>query len=389
MTDTASKIEENQIVHRLLAEKARARLDLFFEDDAWTEREVRNVITYYYYSPVEKREAWQRAMKYIPTELGVNDPVFRDWFEDKTREQFGIKLGEMDDLSQLGPMDPYSQAQNQEDWFEWRSSKFYLAPFLASGGFGFVTGSPGTGKTNYTVLMMELALSLGIGVATNIKMKDAPEGVFMTRSFKELLKYSLDNLKKGKFTIAFLDEVAQFFSRKRAMSKGYVNMEKMLFLLRKVGCNLIAIVQRPEDVASVIVSFSTVHYQKTKKNAMTIKMDDKLYTIMGVPAAHLKYDTWDPASFVVDVDMEALHDHIASLPPDSDQFQAIADFLMEDESVEVTKSDKKIVAKVLYTSDWNPFTSRRWTLTEIGELLGVSKDTIRNWLIEIKVLDAS
>jgi hypothetical protein len=386
MTDTAAKIEENNIVHRFLAEKGRASFDLFLEDDAWTEREVKNVITHYFADPRVGDIAWKKAMEYIPTELGLNDPAFRDYFEDVAREQYAKKMATLDPLSQLAVMSPYSQAHAQEDWFDERSARFYLAPFLASGGFGFVTGAPGTGKTNFTVLLMELALSMGIGVATNIKMIGSPEGVFMTRSFKDLLKYSLDNLKKGKFTIAFLDEVAQYFSRKRAMSKGYVNMEKMLFLLRKVGCNLVAIVQRPEDVASVIVSFSTIHYQKTKKNTMIVKRNESVYSIKGVPAADLKYDTLDPASFIVDVDMDALHDHIASMPPDADVFQAIGDFLLGEDTVEVTKAERMTVAKVLYMSEGNPYTCKRWTQQEIGDLLGVSKVTVHRWLEEAGVL---
>ncbi len=255
--------------NRFLAQIARSALDLFFEIDDPSLTEYHNVLTYYWEDQASASNQWNEVVE-MWKKGELNSPEFRLQFEEMTRRQLPLKLRNAT-LSELAAMNPFSQSAAGSEPFVYKSPQFFLEEFMGGGGFGYVSGNPGTGKTSLVCTFMEMCPQVKLRVVTNIRILDPPPHIFMTRSFKQTMVRCIDNLTEGYLTLLVNDELGQYLKKKRAMSTGYVNMESMLFLLRKVGGNELGIVQRPEDLASVVMDFSTIHFQKTKRDAMIVR----------------------------------------------------------------------------------------------------------------------
>jgi hypothetical protein len=326
---------------KLLIQEARGALDTFFKKDVWLSDEVIRVLNLYWYEEAEKQAMQEQIMRMFETAQEeyeqngeyinpLGDPGFREEFKMSTWGEFRKLLYSdfFDPLTRLGAMSPFPMIQGATDSFDERTAKFFLKNFY-EWGFGVITGLPGSGKSDFACRLMEMALDEGFCVATNIKIRgDLPDGLRYTTSFKELLVICIDNLKAGKKTLIFLDEMPQFFTKKRATSGKYLTFEKVLFLLRKVGGNLIGLIQRPSDIPSVMAEFSKCYFQKLNKKTLLFQRDDANVHILGnVPGTTLDYDTRDQATFSVDLDLQALQEYISHLEKDADQLQAMKDFI--------------------------------------------------------------
>ncbi len=371
------KLLEGEVVEKkYLMQKARSRLDLFLEDWFWSYDLVENVITYYW-ADAELGEQWLHEAWELAVGRRLNsDEEFRNAFISETRAQFAQRIQVLDPLSQLASMNPYSTAHSEELTFQDVSPYFFLKAFYGW-AFGVECGNPGSGKTDWACKIIEMALELGFAVVTNIQLTVVPKGVKYITSLKQVLETALDNLFKGKLTIAVLDELAQYFNKKQSMKKTFVDMEKLIFLFRKFGCNLISILQLPKDIPTVIEQFSSVYFQKLSREKLLFKRGvNEAFIIKEVPGTKLKFKTHDPASFIIDVDVDALHGYVASLGPNDNKLEAIRKWLNATRN-EVTPQEENIAIKVLW--------KKGMLQEEIGEIFGVTHQAISLRLINMGV----
>ncbi|MDD3092039.1 MAG: sigma factor-like helix-turn-helix DNA-binding protein [Methanoregulaceae archaeon] len=371
------KVLDGEIVEKkYLMQKARSWLDFFFMDRFWSYELVENVKTYYWMD-AELGEQWCQEAWELWVEKKLNsDEEFRAGFISETKAQFAERIKYLDPLSQLAAMNPYSTAYGDHLTFKDVSSYFFLKPFY-EWCFGVVCGDPSSGKTDWACKVIEMAVQMGFAVVTNVELTVIPKGVTYANSLKKVLMVALDNLFAGKVTIAVLDELAQYFNKKQSMKKSFIDMEKLIFLFRKFGCNLISILQLPKDVPTVIEQFSSVYFQKLSREKLLFKRNvNEAFIIGEVPGTELKFLTRDPASFVIDVDVEALHGFVTSLKHGTNKLKAIREWL-EMTVNQVTPQEEAIAMKVLW--------KKGMTQEEIAEIFGVSRPAISQRLSKMGV----
>jgi hypothetical protein len=375
---------------KLLVQQARGELDLFFTLKKWSIQQINRVMYMFWYDDAEimamnETIKQRRERASDDDDDPINAESFRQTFEEKTWEQFRRVLFSdlMDPITRLGAMSPFTKLPTISDFFDERTPKFFLKNFY-QWGFGTITGLPNSGKTNYACTMMEMAVEEKFKVATNVKINDSPEGIFYTTSFKTLLYECVCNQIKHHKTLIFLDEMPQFFTRKRATSGSYLTFEKVLFLLRKMGGNLIGIIQRASDIPSVVKEFSESYYQKINQKTLLFQRDrspgsGELHIIGNIPETTLDYDTNDIASFTVDLDLNRLHDYISHIEESANQLEAIRDYIANvidggpDE-----RANREIIAIKYLKTDCG------LTQPQIAEVTGMAQGSVSRKLKEAK-----
>jgi len=400
----------------LLIRQVRADLDNWFEDPGWTVSEVKNAVTYYmtngelisqFWEKMEKPELRVKMDEHgrIVKENGrpvlldipeyINTKHFRGMFEMWIREDLRLQLMEMDTITRLGGMRAYPfGSMKAESWFD-RTPWYYLKNF-DPWGFGVIYGNPNSGKTDFAVTLIDDILALEsyrtrlppsftpYRVVTNIKIKEPPSELTYTRKFSQMLLACLKNLlNHGCLTICVLDELSQYFARKKAMSKKYQDMERMIFLFRKPGGNLISIVQRPADIPSVVESFSETMFYKKSQTKLMIKHGAERTVINGIPPTRLHYDHRDPASFLVDVDMDDFHGFIMEAEEsDESVLPKMVEYLTSSKSFQLSSFQINNYIKVSRLKR-----RPRPTYDLIGRELGMSASAISQRCDKMGILD--
>lgn len=363
---------------RLIIKDVRGDLDIFLEKSKWTFDEVLRVLSQYWYDDAEIYATLENIQGRV--EEGeddyINSPGFRQQFKIDTWMQFRRLLYSdlMDPLTRLGAMSPFAKTPSATMYFEELAPRFFLRNFY-DWGFGVITGNPNSGKTHFATIMMHMAGQEGFNVATNIDVVNPPAYMCYTTSFKELLLFCVNNCIEGRKTIIFLDEMPQFFNKKRTMSGEYLTFEKVLFLLRKVGGNMIGLVQSPRDVPKVMGEFSESYYQKINQKTLLFQRDrgngsTEIHIIGNVPQTPLKYETKDWATFEVDLDIGKLQTYVAHIERGSNQLEAIRDYIMYVMEDEGDNKIRKQLTCISYLKEIG------YTQVEIGQILDMEQGTV-------------
>jgi hypothetical protein len=408
---------ESDETKELLIRQVRADMDEWFEDPWWTLSEVKNAATYYLGNSSLVDQFWQKLEDpllrplmdeygnqvkddngrpiYLDIKQYINTKHFRGMFEKWIRDDMRIRLANMDVITQLGAMRAYPFSSMKGEYWSDRTPWFYLKNFNPW-GFASIYGNPGSGKSDFACTLMEDALSMKyfttrlpsnfipFRIVTNIKINELPDGLVFTRKFSTMIATCIDNLLNySSLTLVILDELGQYFSRKTAMSKKYRDMEKMIFLLRKPSGSMIGIVQRPEDIPSVVESFSETHFYKKAPTKLMIKHGAKRTIINHVPPTNLRYDHRDPASLVIDIDMDDFHGFITEVMESGESvLPKMMGYLKSNRSFQLNDFQINNYIKVARLKR-----EPRPTYEEIGWELGMSGSAISQRCKKLGILD--
>ncbi len=371
--------------HRFLAQRAVWELHKLWEDNEWTREKLYNLFVSYYPCPEEVGAAIEALDSHLKKGKSLNDEEFRLAIMKKTAICFNQTLTMLDPITRVAAMSPYPPAVAAGLDFAELSPRFYLKPFEGAGRFGYISGprgvALGVGKTDVSLLFAEMLLSMGHCVATNIYVGDRIKNLSETMTLKNMMLTCIKNLLDGRLTTVILDGVPQFMEKERATSKEYVNTKKVLYLLRKIGANLMVIAQREKEIPTAISDMASLYIQKKRKDLMQYRRFSEIYTIKNVPPTSIRFETGDFETFIIDLDVDLLHDHIACLSREEregqGQLQAILDHLQRSATA-ITSAEKKTTAKVLYIQGRGFF-----TLKEIADLVGVQIMQVSRWLAEM------
>ena len=163
----------------------------------------------------------------------------------------------------------------------------------------FVTGRMGRGKTDFCLLIGELALQYGWvkHVATNIKVFD--ERFLHITSWAELENWlKLDKRKK----LYIFDEASSNISRRTPMAQLNRKIIDLAFKLRKYRAHLLlAAVSRGlvDSTFEAIPDLVLGEFQKISRETAILQSDlfDDLVVIRNIPPTTVKFDTYDIAPF--------------------------------------------------------------------------------------------
>ena len=172
----------------------------------------------------------------------------------------------------------------------WEELFHYPAPVI------LVCGRMGTGKTDFSLLLAEMALMYGWveEVATNIKVDD-PRFTQITSLSALEAWLNKDTSRK----LFILDEAGIHIDARNPLSAINRKFRHMVFLLRKKRAKLIVVTQRWEDIDAAVRDLILCLVFKISKQHAVIEsfVSDDFIEVFDVPKTSIRYDTYDVAEF--------------------------------------------------------------------------------------------
>lgn len=329
-------MSEIQIAHRKILESQRLRGTL---EDCLTDRmspiEMRKLVQSFF---IDLDEAGIILNDIMIAETNKEDLYQKDnggWyrnFEIVLRQQANKHFREMDNLSELGAMS-FSTPQNERlDW-EMINPNIFLK-VMKRGFFTTITGPPGFGKTDFSLLLTQIAIANNIKIFTNIIINDPSGRVKTVSNISSFLKEVVNCYDEGIEIVFVLDEAGVIWSKKDAMTVRNKNLEKLARLLRKLHCGLIFIVQEKFGIPPLVDEFRGCSIHKYTKKQARIRFDNGLKVrlfLKSIPSTDIAFDTDDFGSFEFDIDMEKFWRYISKSDSSKRQRELILQYIKKNE----------------------------------------------------------
>jgi len=239
--------------------------------------------------------------------------------ENSTRlkEMFYLSFNQRVNSEMVNPfsrMAVYSFSRPVEFNFEDLSPRFWTK-WMTGGMNGYLTGSKGSGKTNFSLLLCKIAMDAGFSIVTNVFVDDPRFKNGYIDSFGKLLMKVIDNELDNKKSLILLDEMTvSGMRRKRTMAKEMLNMDEFERLTRKFDANTLYVwhmdseipIEVKQNSSFTVHKFGDTGTVSDRKRAMVDfkKADmDLVFHVNNIPETDLKYDTKDIAPFILDVSL--------------------------------------------------------------------------------------
>lgn len=241
--------------------------------------------------------------------------------------------------------------------------KIFLKSILAyNGRLIHISGNPGSGKTDFAMLLADYALKENFIIITNIKTKDAilvrygeeirkegveyRSGLYKTIRMSDLLYQCIKHRKAGKNVVVIWDEVSTFYNRQEAQRGTNIDMGKFLRLIRKFNANILFLEQIDDNLAGIANAMLVSKFIKeTRKRVhyMTLPGEGQYNEYLeSVPKASIDFDTGDFAGFVNDVKFGEMFNIIAV--EEEEKLDQIEEYLS---GIIDRNASKKIIVKNL------------------------------------------
>ena len=231
--------------------------------------------------------------------------------------------------------------------FYFFSDKFWLQ-WVFEGSTGVITGNKGSGKTDFGLLLCEIARRNGYGVVSNVRVEheEYEKGYFT--AFSEMLEKVINNALQSKKTLIFTDEMTVSGMRKKQAMRGTsLNLEQFEKLTRKFYATTMYIWHMDTEIPTEI--FRSMNFEGHKNGSEGDKVGRttgvfkfnygsswNTYIIKGIPSAGLNYDTRDLAPFILDIKLEELikvaRTAEEEIKNNNDLLRAIRDYIVEQRS---------------------------------------------------------
>jgi len=282
-------------------------------------------------------ESWFSEIRHWRARVGSERPIFEfpqyDLLRDDLLINLNAKLNDCDNMTKIACMNWEDRAMHQWDDF---NPDIFIKPFLEGNGRLYhVWGVMDSGKTDISLKLAEFLLQRNFIVITNVHCKDSmlikfqlqykpsnSEGeyepipnLYRCIYMSDLLLRCLIWQLEGKNIVMIFDEAGIFYSKKEAMTRGNIDMEKFIRLIRKFNLNIIFIEQRELGLPPTAQEMLAAEIEKlSKKRAhFNTRYLDRNYNewIESVPRTTLKFLTKDIAGFVQDVNFTDLFNKVA------------------------------------------------------------------------------
>ena len=174
--------------------------------------------------------------------------------------------------------------------------------------FILILGRRGTGKTDFALLLSEIAYDIGIikYVATNTKVFDSPFPIEHIDNLQDLEYWGKTNTGRKLFVF---DEIADAMSRRRPMAALTVDLIKKFNKLRKHKLSIISTTISEDVLDNAAMNrdlldavFRRPYYndgnpQKYKKALYFNLLNGKKKRYNNIPKTSVHFDSWDASPF--------------------------------------------------------------------------------------------
>lgn len=177
---------------------------------------------------------------------------------------------------------------------------------FSEGGFGRISGRPGTGKTNLACVILEewvkAAPGLNMGFTNIRQTKETPRIHFVSNA-KELF-LAISRLEPAERWLFVLDEGGLVWAKQDVSTRRAKDLEKFCRVIRKMHGNMILVDQRDEAIPTTIQQWSTSIFFCWEPGLLTIDLRAPVgfqAKVRGFPKTGLPFDTYDIGYFAINV----------------------------------------------------------------------------------------
>jgi len=246
-------------------------------------------------------------------------------------------------------------------WLQWMGGKD-VTDVSEGGGMGWMVGKRGSGKTDFTLLLGEIAIRNGMKFASNVGIESPNEeqrkNIQYFGSFSELLRTVLENAMQGFRTYSVIDEMTVSGARKqRAQSRENLQLEEYQRLTRKFGAATIYIWHDDKDVTEDVkrmVSFVGTKYgsvlEPQLRSMGTFEFRERrgnpVFYVTDIPRSKLKFETNDIAPFTMDIPLRSILREAQELEKEKGRTKAFYQTLIDviDERMNSNEDDEELRA---------------------------------------------
>lgn len=307
-------------------------------------------------------------------------PVVREAYKSVIRTQFCLKMNGLDDLSQVGAIAFTNDTETADDFALYERSRLWTAWADRKGANAVLKGGVKKGKTNFGLWLSERFIDEGRVVLANVHVFNPPKGFVFTSSLSAQLRAICHAKLEKKRILLLMDEGALFWAKIDTIMKQNKALASMVLTWGKCDSNLCFVSHYASDIPSIVLKTAVAEFEKmSQKNAFVImheglKMTGRLIT--SVPPTTLSYDPDEVQYMRIDVAPSAIFDFLSSLPDNSNQWEALLEYLdqHEGELMDFEKITDEEIARILKKR--NPRASQYG----IADILGKPRTTVQEWL---------
>ena len=291
---------------------------------------LKNLMTTTFTDHVQVR-FWFGKFKNFMNNGGENTlPSEAPWFED-LRDEIRILLNHRvnmsDDLTRIAAINYKKHLwQKYNDY----NPELFIRPMLKQNGKMYhIWGIPGSGKTDFTMNLIEIFLEFDFTVITNIFSLNAQlirfgkpvpsetetiPNFYRTVRMSDLLYKMVLEIKQGRSIVIGMDEMSAHMHKQDSGTRSNIDFSRFIRFIRKFNGNILFMEQIDEGLASVTSEMLVAKFHKEglKKVHFMTRNQENSYNLYleSVPKTKLHFVTGDFAGFSHDINFKHMFDKI-------------------------------------------------------------------------------
>jgi len=270
-----------------------------------------------------------------------------DSFKAVVRELFAMKIGLLDPLTQVGAIAFFGDQETAEDWKA--SNPEVFISWAKRGNDAVLKGKKKRGKTNFLLLLGELAIQYDFDIVGNVLvLPPVPDRYTYASTLSKMLIAICKSVLRGKRVLLLFDEAGLYWNKIETVRPKNIDLNKLCLVFGKLYCNMVYCTHYDEGVPTLIAKNADAEFEKTAiKNVYVhikdgIKVGPKLIT--SVPATTWNYDPDQLAYFSLDIDVNGLFEWMSTIPEGTNQWEALMAYVEKHrgESAELALTDEQV-----------------------------------------------
>ena len=302
-------------------------------------------------------------------------------FSSMLRVQHNIVINKSDDLSSIGYRVSDIRAIKPDKWASY-SIEQWTSWAEQRGNNAIVRGGVKRGKTNFSLLLAELFLSLDWVVVANIYVTHGPPGYHYAATLSEMVIKICEARLAGKRVLIIFDEGALSWGKIDTIQARNKALAKILLTLGKLWSTLVYITHFQADVPTAVAKTIVADFEKRGVKIVDVSMRAGLAisarSIEAVPETTLDYNPDQPQYMTVDMDVDAMFQHMSRVTEVDKQWSELRQWVMANaRGAETSLSPKDVT---LYLDAEAKRKGETIPIRKLANLTGASKSAVSEWV---------